>query len=112
MLGFRGHIQTKSRMFSTTLRAIQTERIEFQQNLRRQIYGEDTTLLVGEWTFEGIGHLNEGDGSWPPRADSGPERRTSNGGREECDVAGRMPAIAPGGIRSGAEEEANDTATT
>jgi hypothetical protein len=61
MLGFRGHIQTKSRMFSTTLGAIQTERVEYQQNRRREIYGEDTTLLFGEWTFDGIGHLNEGD---------------------------------------------------
>src|SRR4029077_13855246 len=61
MLGFRGHIQTKSRMFSTTLRAIQHERIKYQQNLRREVYGEDTTLLVGEWTFDGIGHLTEGD---------------------------------------------------
>ncbi len=61
MLGFRGHIQTKGHMFSTTLRAIQSERIEYQQNLRRQVYGEDTTLLVGEWVFDGIGHLNEGD---------------------------------------------------
>ena len=48
-------------MFSTTLRAIQTERIEYQRECRRQVDGEDTTLLVGEWTFDGIGHLSEGD---------------------------------------------------
>jgi hypothetical protein len=60
-LGFRGHIQSKSRMFSTTLRAIQQERIDYEQARRRQDDGDDTTLLVGEWTFDGIGHRNEGD---------------------------------------------------
>jgi hypothetical protein len=61
MLGFRGHIQSKSRRFSTTLRAIQNERVEYQRRRRRQVEGEDVTLLVGEWTFVGIGHLTEGD---------------------------------------------------
>jgi hypothetical protein len=60
-LGFRGHIQSKSRMFSTTLRAIQQERIDYEQARRRRDDGEDTTLLVGEWSFDGIGHRTEGD---------------------------------------------------
>jgi hypothetical protein len=61
MLGFRGHVQSKSRMFSTTLRAIQQERVDYQQRLRRQGGLEDTTVLIGEWGFDGVGHLTDGD---------------------------------------------------
>jgi hypothetical protein len=61
MLGFRGHIQTKSRMFTTTLRAIHDDRVEYQRQRYCHLDGEDTTLLVGEWVFDGIGYLTEGD---------------------------------------------------
>ena len=62
MLGFRVHIQTKSRKFSTTLRAIQQERIDHElEGCREAGYEDDTSLLVGEWAFDGIGHRTEGD---------------------------------------------------
>ena len=60
MLGFRGHFSTKSRRFSTTLGALRDERARY----RREESGDaniDTTTVIGEWHFLGIGYLSAGD---------------------------------------------------
>ena len=74
MLGFRGHLATKSRRYSTTLGRIRRARHDWtrRQHLPRyegrsvevdqdQADGEGTTLAVGSWRFVGMGWLNSGD---------------------------------------------------
>lgn len=66
MLGFRGHFSTKSRRYSTTLGALRRARAEHEQRIDRQVRGlplddDDTTLVVGEWHFAGIGYSSTGD---------------------------------------------------
>jgi hypothetical protein len=66
MLGFRGHFSTKSRRYSTTLGALRHARAAHQRRVERQARGlppddEDTTLVVGEWRFVGIGYTTTGD---------------------------------------------------
>ena len=72
MLGFRGHFATKSRRFSITLGSIRRARADYRrrQDLERRGLvrelgddqgDEDTTLLVGEWRFVGIGYTTNGD---------------------------------------------------
>jgi hypothetical protein len=67
MLGFRGHFASKSRRYSTTLGAIRSERRAYRM---RQAAGparelgaveRDTTLIVGQWEFAGLGFLTTGD---------------------------------------------------
>jgi hypothetical protein len=63
MLGFRGHFATKSRRYSTTLRALRATRVTW----RRRQYGtaehrEETTLIVGTLTYVGTGWRTTGDG--------------------------------------------------
>ena len=62
MLGFRGHFATKSRRYSTTLRALRAARVTW----RRRQYGttehrEETTLIVGRLTYVGTGWRTTGD---------------------------------------------------
>lgn len=62
MLGFRGHFATKSRRYSTTLRALHAARVTW----RRRHYGtiehrEETTLIVGTLTYAGTGWRTTGD---------------------------------------------------
>jgi hypothetical protein len=73
MLGFPGHFATKSRAFSATLGAIRAERRAFR--LRESAAtetgpagsglsgeaAEETTLVVGSWTFAGMGYRTAGD---------------------------------------------------
>lgn len=68
MLGFRGHFASKSRRYSTTLGAIRGERRAFRQRQaadRARELGvdepEESTLVVGEWAFAGVGYLTGGD---------------------------------------------------
>ncbi|MFD8331932.1 replication initiator [Streptomyces solisilvae] len=69
MLGFRGHFSTKSRRYSTTLGALRDERRAWRQAQHRELLDleevekpedaeqtEDTTLVVSDWTFLGIGY--------------------------------------------------------
>ena len=75
MLGFRGHIASKSRRYSTTMTALRRARVEHRL---RQRYGEDgpvdpwgrpldadedtgTVLLIADWRFAGVGHRTAGD---------------------------------------------------
>jgi hypothetical protein len=75
MLGFRGHLATKSRRYSVTLGRLRQARRDYSR--RRQlvtaadrpaIAGDDeddtacgTTLVVGLWRFAGMGWLTAGD---------------------------------------------------
>lgn len=77
MLGFPGHFATKSRRYSTTRAAIRSERRRFQiarsnrdhadqlQDLAGTDPGQDadeeTTLVVGQWEYIGMGWVTDGD---------------------------------------------------
>lgn len=78
MLGFRGHFSSKSRRYSVTLGKLRRARQKFQAKVaesRRtgqpldvrdrdaQLLADDeeTTLVVGSWTYQGTGWANPGD---------------------------------------------------
>jgi hypothetical protein len=78
MLGFRGHFSTKSRRYSVTLGALRRARRRFQtlaaqahgtgepldvRNLEERLLAEEeeTTLVVGSWTYQGTGWTRPGD---------------------------------------------------
>jgi hypothetical protein len=77
MLGFRGHFATKSRRYSITLGRLRTARRRWQlAQLRKQRRGapvvdtgrededqdgDDATLVIGSWTFAGMGWSTVGD---------------------------------------------------
>ena len=74
MLGFRGHLATKSRRYSTTLGRLRAARRDWtrRQHLPHPEAGpvevdqdqadvEETTLVVGSWRFTGMGWLTSGD---------------------------------------------------
>jgi hypothetical protein len=63
MLGFRGHFATKSRRYSTTLRALRSARVTWRR--RQQHIAEHredtTTLVVGTLSYAGTGWRTTGD---------------------------------------------------
>ncbi|GCD20559.1 plasmid replication initiator protein [Cellulomonas algicola] len=78
MLGFRGHFSTKSRRYSVTLGALRRARRRFHAllaDVRRQLdkldvreleeqlmaADEETTLVIGSWSYEGTGWPRAGD---------------------------------------------------
>jgi len=70
MLGYGGHHTTKSRRYSTTQTALKTARRHWQrarhyarraQHHTTDHTDEDTTLIVGNLTFAGIGYRTTGD---------------------------------------------------
>lgn len=73
MLGFRGHFATKSRRYSVTLTRLRAARRYWRvaRSKRRSTNAVDagtdetlddkTTLVVGNWSFAGIGWLTAGD---------------------------------------------------
>jgi hypothetical protein len=78
MLGFRGHFSSKSRCYSTTLGRLRRARHRFQQyaadcrrrgeaidlrDLEARLLAdeEETTLVVGAWTYQGTGWTRPGD---------------------------------------------------
>ncbi|WP_306512591.1 replication initiator [Janibacter hoylei] len=79
MLGFRGHFSSKSRSYSVTLGSLRRARHRWQQlaaesrrtgepldtaDLERRLLAdedEDTTLVVGSWTYVGSGWRNESE---------------------------------------------------
>jgi hypothetical protein len=75
MLGFRGHFASKSRRFSVTLGCLRQARADYRQRqdldrrpqvreLDGQAEDDDTTLLVGEWRFVGVGYTTSGDAAY------------------------------------------------
>ena len=82
MLGFRGHFSTKSRRYSITLGRLRRARARYQQmvtdarrngetlgqistaEMEARLLAEDdeeTTLVIGEWAYQGTGWTNPGD---------------------------------------------------
>jgi hypothetical protein len=73
MLGFRGHLATKSRRYSTTLGRLRQARRDYARRHHTQPGDaptdwadkdhdlEETTLVVGSWRFAGMGWLTSGD---------------------------------------------------
>ena len=78
MLGFRGHFSTKSRRYSVTLGALRRARQRFQtlaaesrrtgepldvRDLEERLLAdeEETTLVIGNWTYQGTGWTRDGD---------------------------------------------------
>ncbi|GGR72049.1 replication initiation protein [Nocardioides luteus] len=82
MLGFRGHFSTKSRRYSITLGRLRRARARYQalvaashtdEEARTQLLDlgqlesllladdEETTLVIGEWAYQGSGWTNPGD---------------------------------------------------
>jgi hypothetical protein len=78
MLGFRGHFSTKSRRYSITLGRLRQARHRFQQHAaearrtgqpldvrdleeRLLAQGEETTLVIGSWAYQGTGWTRAGD---------------------------------------------------
>lgn len=77
-LGFRGHFSTKSRSYSVTLKRLRRARHRYRMltadsnqeldrlctdDLEALLLADDdhTTLVVGEWSYEGTGWANKGD---------------------------------------------------
>ena len=78
MLGFRGHFSSKSRLYSIPLGRLRRARARFQKfkadadrdgtpmdtaDLENRLLAddEDTTLVIGHWTYAGTGWTNPGD---------------------------------------------------
>ncbi|EWT06049.1 MULTISPECIES: replication initiator [Intrasporangiaceae] len=78
MLGFRGHFSTKSRRYSVTLGQLRRRRVRYQRALAAahregrtidvrdlddllQDDTEETTLVIGHWTYAGTGWDTDGD---------------------------------------------------
>jgi hypothetical protein len=64
MLGFGGHFSTKSRQYSTTLKALREARANWRRDHHRtQDHTDDTetTLIVGNFTYAGTGWKTIGD---------------------------------------------------
>ena len=66
MLAFRGHFASKSRHFSVTLGSLRQARHDWRLGIREDDTGAaddpvESTLVVGEWEFLGLGYLTSGD---------------------------------------------------
>lgn len=63
MLGFGGHFSSKSRRYSTTLRALREARTHWRRERyrRSEHVQEETTLIVGALTYAGSGWRTTGD---------------------------------------------------
>jgi hypothetical protein len=78
MLGFRGHFSTKSRRYSLTLGKLRRARYRFQKlaaqarqtgepldvrDLEDRLLADqdETTLVIGTWTYQGTGWTRDGD---------------------------------------------------
>lgn len=66
MLAFRGHFASKSRHFSVTLGSLRQARHDWRLGQREEDADTannpaESTLVVGEWEFLGLGYLTSGD---------------------------------------------------
>jgi hypothetical protein len=63
MLGFGGHFGTRSRQYSTTLRALRAARRAWRRRelVESRDYTEETTLVVGSWAYVGTGWRTSAD---------------------------------------------------
>ncbi|KLO28406.1 replication initiator [Mycobacterium haemophilum] len=65
-LGYRGHITTKSRRYSTTMGALRTQRAQWKSNQRskglvKQHVSADAVDIETLWCFDRAGHASLGD---------------------------------------------------
>ncbi|MGB5149408.1 MAG: replication initiator [Mycobacterium sp.] len=60
-LGFRGHVTSKSRQFSTTMKALREHRADWRRE-RAGSRPEAATVKQLMWEFERLGYENLGDG--------------------------------------------------
>jgi hypothetical protein len=63
MLGFGGHFGTRSRRYSTTLRALRAARRAWRRRelIESREYAAETTLVVGSWSYAGTGWRTSAD---------------------------------------------------
>jgi hypothetical protein len=63
MLGFGGHFGTRSRRYSTTFRALRAGRRTWRRRelVETREHVEETTLVVGSWTYAGSGWRTTAD---------------------------------------------------
>jgi hypothetical protein len=66
MLGFRGHLVTKSRGYSTTLGELRAARAAYRANQDQPtddaaVNDDDSTVVLSVWQYIGSGYLNPGD---------------------------------------------------
>jgi hypothetical protein len=63
MLGFGGHFGTRSRRYSSTLRALRRARRTWRRRelVEARDHSEDTTLVVGSWSYAGTGWRTTAD---------------------------------------------------
>lgn len=66
MLGFRGHFSSKSRRYSVTLGSLRGARKVWRldkiaERAKDEGIEVEEVLVIGAWSFAGMGWLNEGD---------------------------------------------------
>lgn len=66
MLGFRGHFSSKSRRYSVTLGSLRGARRRWRldrviERARAEGHDVDDVLVIGSWSFAGMGWRTEGD---------------------------------------------------
>jgi hypothetical protein len=108
MLGFRGHVASKSRRYSTTMTALRRARVTHRVAQRHGEGGptdpwgrpldtaEDTgtVLLIADWRFAGVGHRTAGD-AWLAQTAAADARERRDGARLA------LRTTAGGGDRTG-----------
>ena len=91
MLGFGGHFGTRSRRYSTTLRALRRARRSWRRRelVEAREHSEDTTLVVGEWTYAGTGWRTNADALLAASAAARARERRRVGREELADIERR-----------------------
>jgi hypothetical protein len=91
MLGFGGHFSTKSRRYSTTLRALREARQTWRRDQLRaadHVQDDEITVIVGNLAYAGIGWHTTGDAMLANTA-AAKAREHARVAREEIDAAFR-----------------------
>jgi hypothetical protein len=81
MLGFKGHVSTRSRIYSTTLTALRTERATYQAALNTAAFGtlsdgqdDENVLVINHWRYAGRAPTPTAPPPPPPACDPGGAR--------------------------------------
>ncbi|WP_420846306.1 replication initiator [Nocardioides ferulae] len=83
-LGYRGHITTKTRAYSTTMGALRTHRAEWRASKAEPVDQEEPPAAA-RWRFVQVGHRKEGERLLAMTADA----------------VARTPASRPGTVSQG-----------
>jgi hypothetical protein len=91
MLGFGGHFGTRSRRYSTTLRALRHARRTWRRRelVEARDHVEDTTLVVGSWAYAGTGWRTSADAVLAASAAARARERRRVGREELADIERR-----------------------